>query len=148
MHNWHIIVTSDDHMMLYMIRLHYSCCFWWCNYCTIACHTKYLMLLGLIFKYYYKLICLSYCMFLFFNLFMDLSLSYIWFPYIMWWWLTACDLFPYMISESFQDLLLSVISHDLLISASSYAFILLPLSPTPYPYNQGCMHFHCDAAHR
>ena len=31
-----------------------------------------------------------------------------------------------------------------LISVDSYAFYFTPLSFTPYPYDQGCMHFHCD----
>ena len=68
--------------------------------------------------------------------------------YIMWWWLMSCDLLSYAISRSSQDLLLLMIPMISLIFIDSYAFILLPLSPTPYPYNWGYTHFHCDTACR
>ena len=47
----------------------------------------------------------------------------------------SCDLLPYTISESPQDLPLLVIPHVLLISIDSYVYISLPLSPTPYLYD-------------
>ena len=40
----------------------------------------------------------------------------------------------YYLTQSL-DLPLSVISYDPFISIDSYAFILFPLSPTPYPYD-------------
>ena len=85
----------------------------------------------------YDMIHLSY-FFHVFHSFTDLSFPYHKVPYIIWQWLTSCDLLPYMISGSSQDLSLLVITHNPssspLIAISSFT----SLSSTPYPSNWSC----------
>ena len=91
---------------------------------------------------FYLIICISFNLLLWTypSLFVQLPLLG------MWRWLTMC-LSLYIFTQSMRIPWTFPYWQSptiLFISASSYIFFYLPLSPTPYPYDRGSTDFHCD----